>query len=96
MDLYASSVLADNDFEGFDKFHIDLILEDTVAHMLEVSKDLPTTKYCPNIKPYWNGNLSHLKRCKVASYRRWVSKGRPRSDDYVECLDYKRDKRAFR
>ena len=96
LEVYARSVIAENDFEVIDKSKIDLTLEDTVAHMLEVIKDLPTMKYHPNIKPYWNGKLTHLKKCKVASYRRWVPKGRPSPEDYVEWLDYKRDKRAFR
>ena len=60
-----------------------------------VSDTLPHTKYKCNLKPYWNRELTTLKRNKVTSYHNWVSQGRPRAADNNLYMKYKFDKNLF-
>ena len=59
------------------------------------SSRLPRSRFKKNLKPYWSHELSLLKRCKVESYRLWVSAGRPREADNLLYVQYKFDKKAF-
>ena len=52
-------------------------------------------KYKQHIKPYWNENLSVLKRNKISSYRLWCSLGRPRDALDEAYIRYKQDKKIF-
>ena len=60
-----------------------------------VAETLPHTRFKKNLKPYWNSDLSRLKRIKVESYRRWVADARPRDSDNALFVQYKKDKKAF-
>ena len=96
LEVFARSLLHDCDFRELDKYKIDETIECVVAYMMKLSGDLPKTKFRPNVRPYWNDKLRYLKTKKVDSYRKWVNKGRPRSNECAEWLEYKSDKKAFR
>ena len=48
-----------------------------------------------HIKPYWNADLSRLKREKIASYRTRVEAGRPRDPVNTLMVAYKTSKKLF-
>ena len=49
---------------------IDLILEKICSILLKHDKNVPTSKFRKNQKPFWN-ELSYLKRVKVDKFRIW-------------------------
>ena len=86
-----------NSFITGDREEIDI--ERTFTHLIDVicqvSDTLPHTKYKCNLKPYWNKELTFLKRNKVTSYRIWVAQGKPRENDNETYIKYKSDKNIF-
>ena len=61
----------------------------------DATSNLTRTRYVPHLKPYWNEELTRLKKVKVDAYRRWVSGGRPRAQNDPLMVDYKTSKKAF-
>ena len=74
---------------------IDHTVEKLIDSIHRISVTLPHTQYRKHLKPYWDENLSALKRRKVSSYKAWVFEGRPREGDNLFYLRYKSDKNIF-
>lgn len=60
------------------------------------SKTLPRIRYKSYIKPYWNNNLTVLKKMVSEKYKLWLNAGKPRGRDHQTFADYKEAKRLFR
>ena len=63
--------------------------------LMNVADSLPRTKFRKNLKPFWNADLSNLKRAKVHAYHLWVEAGRPRTVDNPLFSNYKSTKKEF-
>ena len=74
---------------------IDAAFTLLVKAILDVSEGLPRSKYRAHLKPFWNAELSHLKKLKVDAYRYWVTGGRPRDNSSNLYTCYKRTTKAF-
>ena len=83
-----------NDSDG-STANIDLAFDRLTNTIQQISKSLPRTKYMKHLKPYWDENLTLLKRRKVDSYRKWVNAGRPRGDTCELFRQHKLDKKIF-
>ena len=59
------------------------------------ASDLHRSIFVKHIKPFWNAELSRLKREKIASYRSWVDAGRPRDPADPLMVAYKTSKKLF-
>ena len=55
---------------------------------------MPKSRFSKHLKPFWNEELSHLKRTKVSDYRAWVGQGRPRAENPF-FIAYKTSKKEF-
>ena len=56
---------------------------------------LPTTKFRPYLKPYWDRALKDLHAAMREKRRVWVREGRPRGRNYVSYNEYKCSKQLF-
>ena len=74
---------------------IDQIITDICTILTSCDKNIPTGSYRPNIKPFWNKNLSMLKSIKVDKYSKWVKAGRPRDKSNILYTEYKVSKVNF-
>ena len=63
--------------------------------LMKVAGGLRHTKFKKNLKPFWNDDLSELKRAKVYAYHVWVVAGRPRTADSPLFINYKFTKNEF-
>ena len=76
-------------------FAIDVSFEEVTKVLTMADKLVPRSKYKANIKPYWNENLTILKKLKVSAYRAWVDSGRPRDPLNILYVNYKSTKKNF-
>ena len=74
---------------------IDEYLNTITRILLECAKAIPTSKSRSYCKPYWNDNLSELKRLKISKYKAWCELGRPRDVDSTAWAEHKAAKKAF-
>ena len=74
---------------------IDDAIEKIVCVLVKASKAIPTTCFRPNLKPYWNSDLSELKRVKVGKFKAWKMEGRPRDPMSKSLEEHKKAKKAF-
>ena len=74
---------------------IDSAMEKIVQVLTNASKTIPTNKFRPNLKPYWNQDLSDLKSLKIDKYKAWVSEGRPRTTASTSWREHKAAKKHF-
>ena len=76
-----------------------ILIDESFAALTQVlmvaASRLPHTKFKKNLKPFWNDDLSELKRAKVYAYHAWVDAGRPRTDDNPFFINYKFTKKEF-
>ena len=56
---------------------------------------IPTSKFRKNLRPYWNENLTLLKKQKILKHSLWVSNGRPRINGDVYWEEHKAARKAF-
>ena len=75
---------------------LDLFIDTLASEMVRQSEEIPTSKYRPHVKPFWNERLSELKREKVSTYKDLVKGGRPRDRGNPLWRDYKDAKKSFR
>ena len=67
-----------------------------IVHILrDADSVIPVTKFKKNLKPYWNNQLSALKKIKMCAYRKWVSEGKPGDDDSTLKEEYRIAKKGF-
>ena len=74
---------------------IDRIIDELVGTLVDAGKKLPHSKYRKNVKPFWNAQLTQLKKQKVDCHRMWKAAGRPRSDDNILYINHKAARKAF-
>ena len=72
---------------------IDVSFTQLTQVLMNVASSLPHTKFKKNLKPFWNAELSDLKRAKVHAYQVWVKAGRPRTADNPLFSNYKSTKK---
>ena len=74
---------------------IDKAIEMVVSTLLTAGKSIPSSKFRPNLKPFWNSELSELKVIKVAKFKEWVAKGKPRDLGDPYFAQHKKAKKDF-
>ena len=74
---------------------LDPFFEELTGILHGATAHLPRSKYVSHLKPYWNEDLSSLKKEKVKDYRAWVAAGRPRDPLHPLMISYKNSKKAF-
>ena len=74
---------------------IDTYLNELTGALHSAAADLSHTKYVKHFKPYWNAELSRLKKIKVNTYRIWVNAGRPPDPYHPLMVAYKSPKKTF-
>ena len=62
--------------------NIDIILNLVTDTLKSDASAVPTSKFRPHLRPYWNETLTLLKIDKVKKYRKWKESGRPRVTPY--------------
>ena len=75
--------------------NLDRLFQEITDIIHDSSANLTRSKYVKHVKPYWNKELTDLKREKIRTYRRWVAAGRPRDPDDPLMKDYKMSKKNF-
>ena len=89
-------ILNTTNWEECDNDEIDTIIDNVTKQMVVCSNRLPKSRYRKHIRPFWNENLTVLKREKVKYHRIWKNNGCPRDDGDQSWVDYKRTKKRFR
>ena len=74
---------------------IDGYFKTIVNIMTTHDKNLPRRRVNKRLRPYWNEELSDLKRSKILAYKFWISNGRPRDNSNISYVKYKTSKRNF-
>ena len=74
---------------------IDDAFSRIVSTLKSASRAIPTSKYRPNLKPFWSPELTDLKTKKVSKFRAWVATGRPRTPDAITWVEHKLAKKEF-
>ena len=74
---------------------IDFAIDSITKSISDAAKSVPTSKYRPHLRPYWNSELTDLKRDKVIKYRSWRKAGSPRDETSTLWINHKRAKKAF-
>ena len=74
---------------------IDDAFSDLTKCIMTVSERLPKKRFKKHLKPFWNAELSRLKRSKMCAYRDWVPIGRPRGYEDRYFCEYKSTIKAF-
>ncbi|XP_069138863.1 uncharacterized protein [Argopecten irradians] len=78
--------------------HLQCLVNNIVEATRTASKDtLPSKKYRPYLKPYWNaGQVKAFHKTMRERRVVWIQDGRPRGSQFQSYRDYKRCKRDFR
>ena len=71
------------------------VIEKLVKCLNKASDKLPRVKLKRNIKPFWNSDLTELKKEKVTCYTQWKNAGRPKDPDNLLYQDHKRARKSF-
>ena len=74
---------------------IDSAIDSLVGILVESSKSLPRTRFRKNVKPFWNSQLTDLKRHKVDCHRAWREAGRPRDPFDSLYINHKSARKSF-
>ena len=77
-----------NDIESYVK-----ALQDAI--MSTVNMCVPTSRYRPHVRPYWDNELKSLHSEQLRLRHIWISENRPRGNQYPSYLYYKVAKRTF-
>ena len=64
-----------NEGENCDR-KVDRCVDKLVEVMHQAALKIPRAKFCARLKPYWNRELSELKRDKMYWFSRWKEEGR--------------------
>ena len=74
---------------------IDLVIDCITALMKKFEESLPVTRFRKHQKPFWNDELSVLKKFKIKCFREWVSAGRPRDRNDITWIRNNEAKKNF-
>ena len=74
---------------------LDRMLNEVVTAIKQAESNLPKSKYCSHLKPYWCKEVDHLKRLKVESYKKWCNAGRPMDETNILRAEMKFHKKEF-
>ena len=74
---------------------IDSLFNDITAGLLKADKNIPRKRFKKNLKPFWNQELTVLKKDKKIYYNLWKQRGRPRIPSDESYIQYKKSKVKF-
>ena len=74
---------------------LDSAIDAVVKAMKDAAVTIPVSSFRRHIRPYWNEELSSIKKVKVEKYYLWVRAGRPREASDNFRIEYKDSKMAF-
>ena len=74
---------------------IDKLFAEITAILLDADKNFPKKRFRKNIKPFWNSELTDLKKKKVFFYNEWKNLGRPRDPQNEAYCKYMQTKVDF-
>ena len=80
--------------EDITNSQVDEVIDRVIECITDVSTRLPKSRFSKHLKPFWNEELSLLKRTKVSDHRAWVKQGRPRAENPF-FVAYKTSKKEF-
>ena len=66
--------------------NIDLLMDKVKATLKGNERNLPKSRFCTHLKPYWSKELDILKKIKVSKYRVWRQEGRPIAQDSISKI----------
>ena len=91
-----NEILQNLDINECSEDGIDNLVNNITTLLVEKDKNLPRSKYVKHIRPFWNENLTQLKRDKIICYKNWKNDGCPRSLTSDSWVAHKNAKRIFR
>ena len=74
---------------------VDLLIDNVIATLRGYERNLPKSRFCTHLKPYWSKELDMLKKIKVNKYRAWCLEDRPIAQDNISRIEMKKSKRVF-
>ena len=74
---------------------VDQVINTLAKNLQEAGEKLPRSKFRSNVKPFWNRELTELKRVKVECFNLWKAAGRPRDADHQLFQNHKIARKAF-
>ena len=74
---------------------IDCAIERINTALRSAARSIPKSRYRAHLKPYWNEELTKLKRTKVIKFRICVNEGRPRDANSISWAEHKDAKKKF-
>ena len=86
---FCAHLLENNDFDNMSKEGIDQTLDILTSKLVNLGSNLPKSKFKKHVRPFWNGNLTELKKVKVSAYRKWKTEGCPRDQFSETWLNHK-------
>ena len=66
---------------------LDELLEKLTTGLTKIGDRLPRKKFRKHIRPFWNDELTRLKKVKVRCYRIWKADGGHRGDNIKSWCD---------
>lgn len=76
---------------------IETLYSELISILLDAANtNIPTAKYNPFTKPYWNNDVKIAHKREREFRRIWVQEGRPRGMQHTSYSEYKKAKRAFK
>ena len=91
---YVSRTLDSITWDNVTEDMIDAVIDDVNIKMSKSADNLPKSKFRKHIRPFWNSNLTELKKIKVARYHEWKLNGKPKEGDI--WTKHKNAKKRFR
>ena len=74
---------------------LDSAFERVTKVLKDADKNVPRSNFKQNIKPFWNDDLTRLKKEKNFHYNNWKRSDRPRNADNPLYVQYKKSKLNF-
>ena len=74
---------------------IDQFFDELIAMLHKAAEVIPRSKYVNHLKPYWDDELTHLKREKVKYFKIWKGKGRSREKEDPDRVNMCLSKKMF-
>ena len=89
-EIYNLITICDISPDNIDRFFT--LVTDAIK---KAASAVPTSKFRPHLRPYWDENLSALKREKLTKYKKWKKAGSPKNPDSILWLEHKFAKKSF-
>ena len=96
LEEFCEEILQNTNFDSLCPEGIDRVINEVTLKLVQNGNNLPKARFKKHIRPYWNGELSELKRDKVRAFRIWTLDGKPRDPMSPSWIAHKDAKRNFR